>query len=270
MTALGSSSRGTAEGDLAMARTALTCRMAVATLGSSHPDRVIFTANATQALNTAIFRLIRARDRVVTTVTEHNSCFARSSLARDADVEIEHGGLTSPTCSIIVRSSERSRRPRAWWCAATPRTSRETWSTSSVSPPSRTQPVPCSWSTRRRPRAVSPDMGAHGIDVPAFTGHSLLLRSLRGQAVSSRHPASTSSLCSKRHGAHSADPFQPEAWPEHLEAGRSTAMVSLVWKPQCAIWTNAASRLWQPTRSACGRASPGLRGPSWASCLWCG
>ena len=34
---------------------------------------MIFAANATQALNTAIFGLVRAGDRVVTTVMEHNS-----------------------------------------------------------------------------------------------------------------------------------------------------------------------------------------------------
>ena len=74
LTSLGSSSRGTSTRDLMAARGAYGCRVEMAALlGSSHPDRVIFAANATQALNTAIFGLVRAGDRVVTTVMEHNS-----------------------------------------------------------------------------------------------------------------------------------------------------------------------------------------------------
>ena len=49
-------------------------RAAVAALaGISDPRRIVFTANATEALNTALFGLLRARDHVVTTSMEHHS-----------------------------------------------------------------------------------------------------------------------------------------------------------------------------------------------------
>ena len=41
--------------------------------GCPRPDHVIFTANATQALNTAIYGLLGPGDRAVSTVLEHNS-----------------------------------------------------------------------------------------------------------------------------------------------------------------------------------------------------
>lgn len=42
-------------------------------LGTSDPDRIVFTANATDALNLAIHGTLRPGDHVVTTVAEHNS-----------------------------------------------------------------------------------------------------------------------------------------------------------------------------------------------------
>ena len=44
-----------------------------ALLGCPRADHVIFTANATQALNTAIYGLLGPGDRAVTTDLEHNS-----------------------------------------------------------------------------------------------------------------------------------------------------------------------------------------------------
>lgn len=49
------------------------CRQALAKAFGSEPDRVIFTKNCTEALNLAIFGLIKKGDHVITTVYEHNS-----------------------------------------------------------------------------------------------------------------------------------------------------------------------------------------------------
>ncbi|QDS98552.1 cysteine desulfurase [Adhaeretor mobilis] len=42
-------------------------------LGARDPDRIVFTANGTDALNLAMHGILRKRDHVVTTVAEHNS-----------------------------------------------------------------------------------------------------------------------------------------------------------------------------------------------------
>ena len=42
-------------------------------LGAETPDELVFTKNATEALNLAIYGLVRDGSRVVTTSLEHNS-----------------------------------------------------------------------------------------------------------------------------------------------------------------------------------------------------
>lgn len=74
MTYMGNCGRGVHEGSLSAARTVFEARQALAELfGSRNADRVIFTANATEALNIAINGLLDAGDRVITTDLEHNS-----------------------------------------------------------------------------------------------------------------------------------------------------------------------------------------------------
>ncbi len=59
---------------IAAGRVILEGREAVAELlGVSDPFRVIFTLNATHALNLALFGLLTTGDRVITTGMEHNS-----------------------------------------------------------------------------------------------------------------------------------------------------------------------------------------------------
>jgi cysteine desulfurase family protein len=50
-----------------------TRRQLAALLGAPDPSRVVFTANATEALNLALFGLLQPGDRVVTTGLEHNA-----------------------------------------------------------------------------------------------------------------------------------------------------------------------------------------------------
>ena len=71
---IGNAGRGAHGPTLAAARLVYGVREKVAALfGVSDPARVAFTANVTQALNTAIGGLIRPGDHVITTVCEHNS-----------------------------------------------------------------------------------------------------------------------------------------------------------------------------------------------------
>lgn len=222
MTALGSSSRGTAEGDLAAARTALTCRMAVADLlGSSHPDRVIFTANATQALNTAIFGLVRAHDRVVTTVTEHNSVLRPLNvLARDADVEIEHVGLDVAHV-LDYRALERAVTPatRVVVCSHASNLTGDVVDIERVAAIAHAAGSLLVVDAAQTAGHIPVDMERTGIDVLCFTGHKALLGPTGTGGLIAAPGIDIEPLLQGGTGVHSADPFQPEAWPEHLEAG---------------------------------------------------
>ena len=71
---LGNSGRGVHGGALSAARTIYDTRAALAQLfGAESPERIAFTANSTQALNTAIKGVLNPGDHVITTALEHNS-----------------------------------------------------------------------------------------------------------------------------------------------------------------------------------------------------
>ena len=74
MCSLGNSGRGIHGGALSASRIIYDTRAALAGLfGAESPARIAFTANSTQALNTAIKGVLKPGDHVITTALEHNS-----------------------------------------------------------------------------------------------------------------------------------------------------------------------------------------------------
>ena len=74
MTTFGNPGRGVHEPALAASRAIYDARCALARLfHGENPARIAFTANATQALNTAIKGILNPGDHVITTAMEHNS-----------------------------------------------------------------------------------------------------------------------------------------------------------------------------------------------------
>ena len=74
MTDMGNAARGAHSGALEAMRTVYNARVKLAKLfGCPRPDHVVFTANATEALNIAISGILRPGDHVITTSCEHNS-----------------------------------------------------------------------------------------------------------------------------------------------------------------------------------------------------
>ena len=74
MCSLGNSGRGVHAGALSASRKIYETRAALAELfGAESPDRIAFTANATQSLNIAIKGILKPGDHVITTALEHNS-----------------------------------------------------------------------------------------------------------------------------------------------------------------------------------------------------
>ena len=74
MTSFGNPGRGVHEPALAASRAIYDARCALARLfHGENPARIAFTANATQALNTAIKGILNPGDHVITTAMEHNS-----------------------------------------------------------------------------------------------------------------------------------------------------------------------------------------------------
>ena len=74
MGSLGNDGRGVNSGSLSAGRVVYAAREKLAAFfGCSDASRVCFTANSTQALNTAIFGLVKSGDHVISTDLEHNS-----------------------------------------------------------------------------------------------------------------------------------------------------------------------------------------------------
>jgi selenocysteine lyase/cysteine desulfurase len=96
---------------LAMAAQAVvadTRRLLASLFGARDPSRVVFALNATDALNTALWGLLRPGDRVVTTSVEHNAMVRPlSTLAERGSPS--HAGPARPTArSFSTTSHERS------------------------------------------------------------------------------------------------------------------------------------------------------------------
>ena len=74
LTTMGNASRGAHETSLSASRVIFHARKNIAELfNCKRPDHVIFTSNATEALNIAIRGAIKTSTHVITTVLEHNS-----------------------------------------------------------------------------------------------------------------------------------------------------------------------------------------------------
>lgn len=73
LTSFGGAGRGGHPAALEASRCIFRARKAVADLLGSSAERTVFTANATESLNTAICGLLSPNDHVITTALEHNS-----------------------------------------------------------------------------------------------------------------------------------------------------------------------------------------------------
>ena len=85
----GNPGRGAHEPTLHAARIVYHTRETLATLlHAESPDCIAFTANVTQALNTALCGLVRPGDHVITTVCEHNSVLRPLYRLREQGAEV--------------------------------------------------------------------------------------------------------------------------------------------------------------------------------------
>lgn len=85
----GSSGRGAHHLSLAASRLIFETRCELADfLGAEDPSCIVFTANATESLNLALFGLLNAGDHVLTTALEHNSVLRPLYLLEQRGVEV--------------------------------------------------------------------------------------------------------------------------------------------------------------------------------------
>ncbi len=87
--------RGGYESAMKAAEIVFECREVIAKLFNiSEPERIIFTKNSTEAINTAIFGLVREEEEIIISSMEHNAVLraAHECARRGAKLKIAHAG----------------------------------------------------------------------------------------------------------------------------------------------------------------------------------
>lgn len=202
-------------------------RRAVARLfGAPNPERVIFTLNATDALNMAIKGVLGPGDHAVTTDLEHNS------VSRPLEGLAARGVITVTR----VRSDDAGRiDPEAVRAAMTPKTRLVAMTHASnvlgiaqdlgaiagvVHAGGARLLVDASQSAGVLPL----DVEAVPIDLLAFTGHKALLGPMGTGGLVVREGVDLTAWREGGTGGDSSSPVQPEIFPHFLEGGTPNAV----------------------------------------------
>lgn len=218
----GSGSRGYGEGELDAARTVLAARQSIARLlGAPDPSRVVFSANVTEALNLALWGVLRPGDHVVATAWDHNSVLR--PLYR-----LERLGLV--TLDLVPADEEGRLDYDAFERLVTPETrlvvaSQVSNLTGNVADVGRIAKAAHEngalmlLDTAQSAGAMPVDMTELGVDLLAFTGHKALLGPTGTGGLIVAPGVEVEPVLTGGTGVHSYDPGQPPEYPERLEAG---------------------------------------------------
>jgi cysteine desulfurase/selenocysteine lyase len=203
-----------------------TRRLLARLFGSSRPERVIFTLNATDALNMAIKGVLKPGDHVITSVLEHNS------VSRPLNRLANEGVITLTRLEV---GADHRIDPGDVENAFLPAT-RLVAITQASNVTGTIQPVDEIGKVVRQRDAlflvdaaqsagvIPIQMEQASIDLLAFTGHKALLgpTGTGGLLVGSR--ALVAPWREGGTGGDSADPVQPSSYPYHLEGGTPNVM----------------------------------------------
>ncbi len=185
------------------------------------PHRVLFTQNATDSLNIALFGLLESGDHVVTTRLEHNSVLRPlAHLKRDHGVDVTHvardaqgyvdpddirSAITAKTRIIVINHASNV-LGSVQDLEAIGQISRQAGTLLVVD-------------TCQSAGVLPIHMDAWGIDVVTFTGHKSLFGPMGIGGMIVREDLDVRPGRVGGTGVDSIDPYQPEIYPYHLEAG---------------------------------------------------
>lgn len=199
-----------------------TRRKAARFFGSSDPDRVIFTGNATDALNTALLGLLRPGDHVVSTRLEHNSVLRPLYHLRQKGiieydlVPFDGKGFVDPEDVVAAIRPETKLVvvTHASNVLGTIQPVRE------IARRSAERGVPLLVDAAQSAGVVPIDVDDWGAAALAFTGHkSMLAPTGIGGLVLARHVENIESSRFGGTGIDSASPVHTRDFPYRLEAG---------------------------------------------------
>ena len=217
----GNPGRGAHEPTLHAARIVYHARETLATLfHAESPDCIAFTANVTQALNTALCGLVRPGDHIITTVCEHNSVLRPLYRLREQGAEVSFVEVDD-TGRLRYEQFEKSLRPNTRLVVVT-HASNVTGNLTDlafVSTFAKKHGLTLVVDAAQTAGAQPIDVQRLGIDALCFTGHKALLGPQGTGGAYVRPGLRVAPLLVGGSGVHSFDETHPLQMPTALEAG---------------------------------------------------
>lgn len=193
-------------------------------LGASDPLRIAFTKNATEALNTAIWGLLKPGDHVVTTSVEHNSVMRPLTAAHGLGIEHTIVGCGRDGSLDVTRLAPALRPETA--LVVINHASNVTGAilpAADVAAITREREIPLLVDAAQTAGRVPIDVEADGIDLLAFTGHKELFGPQGTGGLYVREGLDLTPMCFGGTGSRSTSLEQPRDMPDRLESGTLNA-----------------------------------------------
>ena len=222
MNQAGNAARGVNAASLSAARIITEARQELADLFDfPTPNRVCFTSNATEALNTAIKGFFQQGDHVITTAMEHNSvlrplfCMQDEGIIRLTIVDADEKGRIS--YDALEQAVQKETRAIVIQHASnvTGNVNDLEW----VGDICRRKNIALIVDAAQTAGCIPISMKKMNIAVLCFTGHKGLMGPQGTGGLLVREDMEIEPLKEGGSGIHSYDRRQPRDYPEHLEAG---------------------------------------------------
>jgi cysteine desulfurase family protein len=200
-------------------------RAALARFFGARPDRVAFTLNATDALNTALKGHLRPGDHVVTTAVEHNSVLRPlAALEHGGGVSVSHVGADAEGRiePDDVRRALRASTRLVALCHAS-NVSGAIQPLAEVGRLARERGIPLLLDAAQTAGSVPIDIERDAVDFLAVPGHKGLLGPLGVGALIFSERVEVRPLREGGTGFRSEETVQPPEYPQRLEAGSPNA-----------------------------------------------
>lgn len=187
--------------------------------GVRRSERIVFTSNATEALNLAIKGAVSPGGHAITTSLEHNSVLRPLRALERRGVEVTV--VKSAGATIDPDDIRRAIRPNTS-LIATLFASNVTGAllpVRQIGEIARTHGVPYLVDAAQAAGSIAVDLSDMPVDMFAFTGHKALLGPMGTGGLYIAEGIDIEPLKEGGTGSDSPNPFQPEALPDRFEAG---------------------------------------------------
>lgn len=199
------------------AETAYACRAAAARLFNvADPENIVFTFNATHALNIAIKSLVRRDDKVIISGYEHNAV-TRPLYAVGARVSIAASELFEPEMALLAFERRLTEDTALVVCNHVSNVFGYIQPINRIAEICRRNKIPLVIDASQSAGLVDIDFSALGADYVCMPGHkSLYGPQGTGLLICARRP---DGIVQGGTGSHSLSPDMPDVLPDRLEVG---------------------------------------------------